>query len=142
MYNSFEIKTSPFSNPSHLQKLIYYPIWKFIGVIGVYTDGSITKSFRGLFDLTKKETLEGEILDNRTYFGTNLVSALNHAEMLLDAKFAGTIYDRGQHIEPSILNAMMLHPSKIIYPYSKLSQFDQDLSKYLKTHPDLNIFGF
>lgn len=45
MYNSFEIKTSPFSNPSHLQKLIYYPIWKFIGVIGVYTDGSITKSF-------------------------------------------------------------------------------------------------
>lgn len=141
MYNSFQIKTTPFANPSQLKKMIYYPGWNFIGVIGVYTNGSTTKSFRGLFDLTKQETLEGEILDNNTFFGTNLISALNHAEMLLDAKFAETIYDRGQNIDPSILNAMMLHPYKIIYPYSMLSQFNQDLSTYLKSCSDLNDFG-
>lgn len=124
----FQIKTTKFTSIKNVQRIVYYPSIQHIGIVAAFTDGEITESFRMLFDILKKEVVEGEILDHQDLFGTNSFAAMQHAELLLDSKYCEIVYDRYKSTVPAMqMTNLLVHPWKIAYPYQCLQTFEPEL---------------
>lgn len=129
--------TSPY--PQKRQKVIYYPSINHIGIIGAYSDGNISKSFRGLFDLTNKNTIVCEILDNGNCFSGNINQEIKHSEDLLDSEYVNLVYNRYSQSAPSsLLLSMMTNPCKQFVPYPCLQSIDSVLYNTIHGNSSLN----
>lgn len=129
--------TSPYLQKR--QKVIYYPSINHIGVIGAYSDGITSKSFRGLFDLTNKKTIVSEVLDSGNFFSGNIYLEIKHSEELLDSEYVNLIYNQhSQSAPPSLLLSMMTFPFKQIVPYPHLQSIDNALYNAIHSDPSLN----
>lgn len=137
MYTILTKKTKKIS-PTKQQKVIFYPLIQHVGVIGAFSDGTNTKSYRALFDLQKKKTVIAEILDNGDIFSGNIIQEIHHSEDLLDSEYVNILYNSySQKINPSTLLTMMTNPFKQIFPYPFLAKIDNDL--YSAIHKDLML---
>lgn len=140
--HQFQIKTTKYTSIKNVQRIVYYPSIQHIGIVAAFTDGKITESLRMLFDILKKEVVEGEISDHQDLFGTNSFEAMQHAEQLLDSKYCEIVYDRYNSTVPAMQMTNLLgHPWKIPYPYLCLQNFEPDLYAYVHNDENLKKFG-
>ena len=106
-----QIKKTQFTSKKNINEIIYYPSIQHIGIVAAFTDGRITESFRMLFNILKKEIVEGEILDNQDLFGANTFAAMQHAEHLLDSKYCEIVYEKYKSIVPAMqMTNLLVHP--------------------------------